>query len=255
MEVIFMKVIQQKAEFLWATPNIGEKIEAATRTCYKSEGGIKDGSAERLFDQVVKQSHHDSVTEHGVISMRLTTDRATMAQITRHRLFSFSIESQRYCNYTKDKFDNEITVIEPRGITKGSLAYAMWLNAMESAEQYYFKLIEEGLKPEVARSVLPNSCKTEIVITGNLRQWRSFLKLRLTSHAQSDIRYLCTEIVRELLDNDIPMYLISDVIGLKPEFKSTSNTLSVGGSSARKAADSMTALAHALELNRGGEKA
>lgn len=210
-----MKLVEQKAEFIWATPDIAENIEKATRTCYKSEDKISEGSAQRLYNQVVKQSHHDSVSEHGVISMRFTTDRATLAQVTRHRLFSFSVESQRYVNYTKGKFGSQIQVIKPYSLTEGTEAYEIWKNAVEASEKAYFELVALKTKPETARMVLPNSTKVEFVITGNIRVWRNFLSLRLGSHAQSDIRHLAGLVYEEMKANGIPSFLFDDIIPTK----------------------------------------
>jgi thymidylate synthase (FAD) len=208
-----MLIVKQKAEFLWATPNIAETIEAATRTCYKSEDKIKPGSAEKLYNQVVKQSHHDSVSEHAIISLRITTDRATLAQFTRHRLFSYSVESQRYVNYAKEKFGNEIQVIQPFNIPDKTEVFEIWREAMMDAEKSYFALINRKVNPETARMVLPNSTKVEFVVTGNVRVWRNFFSLRMGSHAQADIRDLANKIYQQMLNNNIPSFLFDDIIG------------------------------------------
>lgn len=209
-----MKIVEQKAEFLWCTPNITEGIEQATRTCYKSHNLAKDGSAEKLFNQVVKQSHHDSVSEHGSVSFQLVTDRAVLAQLTRHRIgTSFSVESQRYCNYSKDKFGNDVTFIVPEGISTDSETYFTWRHAMYHAENSYFKLIKEGLKPEVARSVLPNSTKVELTFTANIRALRHLFELRMSNHAQADIRHLCTLMYDAMTLNGVPAFLFSDIVG------------------------------------------
>jgi len=206
-----MKIVKQSVKLVTKTPNIGEVIEHATRQCYKSHKFVKEGSAEKLFNQVVKQHHHDSVCEHASITVDITTDRAMMAQITRHRIgTSFSIESQRYNNYSKDKFESEITVIVPENL-KTNVAYEEWEEAMSNAENSYFQLIWLGCNPEVARSVLPNSCKVDITMTGNIRAWRHFFKLRAEGHAQSDIQVLCELIYKCFIDNDVPAYLFSDI--------------------------------------------
>jgi thymidylate synthase (FAD) len=207
-----MKIVEQQAIFRWATPNIGEQIEKSLRKCYQSEDKIKEGSAERIYNQVVKQSGHQSVAEHGVISLDLVTDRATMAQLTRHRLFSFSISSQRYINLSKEKFGGEIEVIKPYDISTGSEAWKVWKNTMQIVEGAYFSLIETGCKPEVARSVLPNSAVARISITGNVRVWRNFFQLRSDTHAQKDIQYLSHLIYQSMMENGIPEYLFSDIM-------------------------------------------
>jgi thymidylate synthase (FAD) len=205
-------IIKQSAEFVTATPNIGEVIEHACRTCYKSHNLTKEGSAERLFNQIVKQSHHDSVCEHGSITMQIVTDRATMAQFTRHRIgFAYSIESQRYCNYSKNKFNNSVQFIKPANIDENTKAYDIWIYSMYDVERCYFALLNEGIKPETARSVLPNAAKTEMSVTGTVRAWRHFFNLRADGHAQQDIQDLCKLIHEEMLANGIPKYLFDDI--------------------------------------------
>jgi thymidylate synthase (FAD) len=208
-----MKIIEPSVEFIAATPNIGQVIELGARNCYKSEDKIGPGTDEKLFNQIVKQYHHDSVVEHGSITLRIITDRAMLAQITRHRHFSFSVESQRYVNYTKDKFGSEITFIKPFEIEEGSHNYYLWGHSMGVAEDNYFAMIENKCKPEVARSVLPNSTKTEIVMTGNVRSWRQFLSLRKAAHAQKDVQHLSSLIHEAIVSNGVPSYLFEDIMG------------------------------------------
>jgi thymidylate synthase (FAD) len=207
-----MIITEPKVEFIAATPNIGQVIEMGTRNCYKSEDKIMEGSDERLFSQVVKQNHHESVSEHGNITLRIVTDRTMLAQITRHRHFSYSVESQRYCNYAKDKFDNQVQFIKPFDITPGSVAYDAWREACEHAEGYYLELLEYNVKPETARAVLPNCTKTEIVMTGNVRSWRHFFQLRTAPHAQKDVQYLSQLMYQSMILHGIPEYLFSDII-------------------------------------------
>lgn len=207
-----MKIVEPSVEFIVATPNIGQVIELGARNCYKSEDKIGEGTDEKLFNQIVKQHHHDSVVEHGAITIRIITDRAMLAQITRHRHFSFSVESQRYVNYTKDKFGNEVIYIKPYDLTPGTESYDIWKQAMKISEGAYFQLIENKVKPETARSVLPNSAKTEIVMTGNVRCWRGFFQLRQAGHAQKDVQHLVHLIYTSFIDNGIPSYLFDDII-------------------------------------------
>lgn len=205
-----MKIVEPSVEFIAATPNIGQVIELGARNCYKSEDKIGEGTDEKLFNQIVRQHHHDSVVEHGSITLRIVTDRAMLAQITRHRHFSFSVESQRYCNYSKDKFGGEVQFIKPLGLNDTTEFF--WQKAMEEAEQYYLTLLYEKCPPEVARSVLPNSAKTEIVMTGNVRSWRQFLSLRLAGHAQKDVQHLARLIHETIISNGVPAYLFDDVV-------------------------------------------
>ena len=207
-----MKIIEPSVEFIAASPNIGQVIELGARNCYKSEDKIGEGTDEKLFNQIVKQKHHDSVSEHGSITVRIITDRAMLAQITRHRHFSFSVESQRYVNYTKDKFGSEVLYIKPFDLTAGTEAYNIWKQSMLMAEGAYFQLIDMKVKPETARYVLPNSAKTEIVVTGNVRCWRGFFALRQAGHAQKDVQHLVQLIYTSFIENGIPAYLFDDII-------------------------------------------
>jgi len=176
-----------------------KRIERAGRTCYKSEERITPASA-RTFVKKLLSMGHESVIEHEKITVRIVCDRGITHEIVRHRVASYSQESTRYCNYTKDKFENEITFIEPSfwpsASEKERGKYTAWRESMEAAERSYFKLIELGASPQEARSVLPNSLKTEIVVTMNLRSWRNFLQQRTASAAHPQMR----EIARPLLD-------------------------------------------------------
>jgi thymidylate synthase (FAD) len=172
-------------------------IERAGRTCYKSENKITKDSA-RDFIKMILKNGHESVLEHEKVSVRIICDRGVSHEIVRHRIASYSQESTRYCNYAKDKFGNEITVID---ITTFFLycnlseedhlkACDTWLSAMRRCEQDYKTLIDLGVQPQIARSVLPNSLKTEIVVTYNLREWRHFFKLRTTLKAHPQMRQI-----------------------------------------------------------------
>lgn len=207
-----MKIVEPKVEFIAATPNIGQVIELGARNCYKSEDKMGEGTDELLFNRIVKQHHHDSVVEHGSVTVRIITDRAMLAQITRHRLFSFSVESQRYVNYTKEKFGEHVQFIKPHDIEIGTVGWRIWKEACAISEGAYFTLIENKVKPETARSVLNNSVKTEIVMSGNIRNWRNFFKLRSAGHAQKDIQHLVQLLYQTMIDNSIPSYLFDDII-------------------------------------------
>lgn len=179
--------------------NILLKLEKAGRTCYKSEDKITFDSAKK-FIKGIMASGHESVIEHEKVSVRVICDRGVTHEIVRHRLASYSQESTRYCNYSKDKFGNEITVINPcfwrSGSAEDTEKYAVWKASIEAIENSYFKLVELGASAQEARSVLPNALKTEIVMTMNLREWRHFFKLRTDQKAHPQMR----EIARPLLD-------------------------------------------------------
>lgn len=154
-----------------------KKIERVARTCYKSEGKIKDGSARKMVAGLIK-SGHDAMLEHASVTVKFVVDRGISHELVRHRMASFAQESTRYCNYIKDDFGSEITFIIPKYLDGESAAYDAWKSVMEYCEDAYFKLLDIGLTPQEARAVLPNSTKTEVVMTANLREWRHFFKLR-----------------------------------------------------------------------------
>ena len=175
-------------------------IEKAGRTCYKSESGISDGSAEKFIKNILKRGH-ESVIEHEKITVRIICDRGVSHEIVRHRIASFSQESTRYCNYSKDRFGGELTFIKPcfwnEKNPEDMEKYNIWKESMAYIEKQYNSLIKMGAKPEEARSVLPNSLKTEIVVTMNLRQWRHFFRLRTDLAAHPQIREIADAMLLE----------------------------------------------------------
>jgi thymidylate synthase (FAD) len=240
-----MKIVEPSVEYLWATPQAEKMIEIAGRTCYKSEpkiypdctwckgsgkienhislyglpqqkkiyldcDGCSDRSAREFIQKIIKSGHH-SVLEHASASFRIICDRGISHEIVRHRIASYSQESSRYCNYSKDKFGSEITVIRPTNIKKSNIyeimsgeaendlrSYNNWVMAMSHAERAYIRMLENGESPQNARSVLPTCLKTEIVMTTNFRSWRNFLKLRLDKAAHPDMIVVAKMVCREL---------------------------------------------------------
>ena len=173
-----------------------KKIERIGRVCYKSESNITDDSAERFVKSIIARGH-ESVLEHVSISVRVICDRGVSHEIVRHRVASYSQESTRYNNYSKDKYGNELTFIKPCFWEEDSELFDTWKVAMKYAQSQYFNLLELGATPELARSVLPNSLKTEIVMTMNLREWRHFFKLRCAKAAHPDMRKVANMILDE----------------------------------------------------------
>ena len=171
-------------------------IERAGRTCYKSESNIKEDSAEKFIRAIIKRGH-ESVIEHEKITVRFITDRGVTHELVRHRLASYSQESTRYCNYSNDKFGNELTFIKPCFWYDDEEKRKIWEESLKNIEENYFKLIESGARPEEARSILPNSLKTEIVVTMNMRQWRHYFKMRCDKAAHPQIRELSIRLLRE----------------------------------------------------------
>jgi len=180
-----------------------KRIERIGRISYKSEDKItEDGESAKKFIKKLIENGHESVLEHSSLSVIFITDRAVTHELVRHRLASFTQESQRYCNYSKDKFDNEVAFVEPWWISDSDpidsdVAYP-WITAIGTAEQEYFKLLDVGMTPQDARAVLPNSTKTEIGVTANYREWRHILKLRCSNAAHPDIRRLMRGLTIEL---------------------------------------------------------
>lgn len=176
-------------------------IERAGRTCYKSEHNISEGSAEKFIANIIKRGH-ESVIEHEKITVRFICDRGVTHEMVRHRLASYSQESTRYCNYANDKFGNELTFIKPcfwdENTKEGKTKMELWKKSMQNIENEYNELISLGARPEEARSILPNSLKTEIVVTMNLRSWRNFFRLRTAPAAHPQIRQIASALLEEL---------------------------------------------------------
>ena len=140
---------------------------------------------------ICHQYKHHSVLEHHSITVRVICDRGISHEIVRHRIGAYSQESTRYCNYCKDKFDNEITVIQPEHINNKSIESVLaWEMVMKGLEKAYFEFLADGWTPQEARGILPTELKTEMVITYNLRQWRHFFQMRCASQAHPQLRAL-----------------------------------------------------------------
>ena len=174
-------------------------IERYGRVCYKSEDKATDSSAEGFIARIIK-SGHESVIEHEKITVKITCDRGVTHEIVRHRIASYSQESTRYCNYAQDKFGRELSLIKPCFWDDDSPEYAIWVKTMQAIEDAYNELIDSGAKPEEARSILPNSLKTEIVVTMNMREWRHFFKLRTSKRAHPQMREIALPILQHFQD-------------------------------------------------------
>jgi thymidylate synthase (FAD) len=193
-----MKIIPAGYEILTDIDGLDvlKHIERVGRVCYKSEGKITDDSC-ILFVRTLINKGHEAMLEHYSFSVKFTCDRGISHEIVRHRLFSFAQESTRYCNYGNR--GGEITVIRPFFFDGAYRSKQLvWEQACIEAEADYLLLLEKGASPQEARSVLPNSLKTEIIVTGNLREWRHFLKLRTASVAHPQMREITQPLLREL---------------------------------------------------------
>jgi len=171
-------------------------IEKAGRTAYKSEDKITEDSASKFIHMIMNRGHL-SVIEHSCITVRIICDRGVSHEIVRHRIASYTQESTRYCNYAKGKFGNEITVIEPCFWNQKDEKYKIWKETVSNIETNYNKLISLGATPQEARSILPNSLKTEIVMTMNLREWLHFFELRTAKGAHPQMREIAIPLLRE----------------------------------------------------------
>ena len=191
-----------------------EKIERIARVCYKSEDKIREGSAEKLISALIKNGH-EAMLEHYSFSVLFTVDRGVSHEIVRHRIASFAQESTRYCNYGDD--EGGISVIRPFMIANKPDVLKEWAEAVERAEKAYNDMLKNGCTPQEARAVLPNSLKTEIVMTANLREWRHFFKLRAvgeTGKPHPQMVEVALPLLREV-QSKIPV--IFDDIGVRNE--------------------------------------
>lgn len=209
-----MKLIKSKVEIL---DNInGEevinKIAKVARTCYKSEDASTVEKDKKLVENLVK-SGHEAMIEFFDITVKFTCDRGVSHELVRHRMASFAQESTRYCNYSKDKFNNELIFIIPSWaevnkfgeiVADDNEAFYDFKRALEMAEAFYLSLIAKGWTAEKARIVLPMSIKTEINMKANLREWRHFFKLRCSTAAHPDIRVLALDLLKQM-HNQIPI--------------------------------------------------
>lgn len=200
-----MKIISPSVDILSAVDGheVLKRLEIVGRTCYKSENLITDTSAETFVRKLIYRGH-EAIIEHESISVRFTCDRGVSHELVRHRVASYAQESTRYCNYSQDKFGGEITVIKPCFLLEGTEAYRQFECLMHRAECAYFDLLEIGLSPQEARCVLPNSLKTEVVMTANLREWRTVLRLRCSKAAHPQMREVML-ILLEKLHSLIPV--------------------------------------------------
>lgn len=200
-----MRIISPSVEMM--TPVDGtevlQHIERCGRVCYKSEAKIAPDSAADFVSAIIKRGH-EAVLEHYNVTLKFVCDRGVSHEIVRHRLASYCQESTRYCNYVKDDFGSEITVIKPLFLVENPPGYEIWQATCKVAEGSYFAMLEFGCSPQEARAVLPNSLKTEVVMTANLREWRHFFRLRCSKAAHPQMREVATQALT-LMQSAIPV--------------------------------------------------
>jgi thymidylate synthase (FAD) len=181
-----------KVELLAITPDAEKLIEKAGRTCYLSFDKITEDSTEKFIRMLIK-SGHESVLEHAYATFRITGgSRAFTHQIVRHRLCSFSQQSQRYVD------EKGFEVVTPHSIEKNREAKILFDDFIKNAKDTYTKLQSLGIRKEDARFILPNAVESEIVISSNFREWRHVLKERCDKAAQWEIREIALEILKIL---------------------------------------------------------
>lgn len=203
-----MKLIKPSAEVIHFDSLTMQRIEAAGRTCYKSESKITPDSSKKFIEMIINRGH-ESVLEHEKITVRIICDRGVSHELVRHRIASFSQESTRYCNYSKDKHDNQLTFIIPPWLDLNEGTFKMgeysfmgeaghFVGMLFDVEKLYNRFINTyKWQPQQARSVLPNSLKTEIVITANLREWRLIFSQRCATAAHPQMREIMIPLQKE----------------------------------------------------------
>lgn len=203
-----MNIVNPSVEFVYppSYETVLMTFNTAARNCYKSATDNNNNmeDAEKLARRLIAVGHGSPI-EMNNITVKIVADRSYMGQITRQRLSSFAIESMRYVNYSKDKFNHSVGFVIPQGMLteNGSCdkdKFDLWFDACSQSEKSYFKLIELGCKPEEARSVLPQCTATTIVMGANIREWRHIFELRCDSHAQLDIRRSMTTLLKMMYE-------------------------------------------------------
>lgn len=197
-----MKIIKAGYEILSPINGIEilKHIERIGRVCYKSEVKTTEDSCARFVKMLVDRGH-EAMIEHFSFSVKFICDRGISHELVRHRIASFAQESTRYCNY--GNADNGCTFIEPlfwpqEGKAYQTASYDEWAGTCALAEASYLRLLTSGCTPQEARSVLPNSLKTEVIMTANLREWRHFFKLRTASTAHPQMQEITRPLLAEL---------------------------------------------------------
>lgn len=212
-----MKVIKQSHEIITMTKMPAEIIEIAGRTAYKSEENISEDSANAFVEKIIKRDHQ-AVLEHASMTVRFITDRGVSHELVRHRLCSFTQESTRYCDYSKDKFKKSLSFIEPHWwntnyTTEEELFKQLaWLTAIGQCEENYFQMIKQGFSAQDARDVLINAIKTEIVVTANFREWRHIFQLRaIEKAAHPQMRALMIPLYNDMREVYPAIFNLGDV--------------------------------------------
>ena len=193
---------------------IMKNIEKACRTCYRSEGNITEDSYKNLLKNCINRGH-ESVLEHEKVTVQLICDIGVYKDLTRHRIASFSIESTRYCDYGKDKFDNELKFIEPifysdmwkhrdfdEYILDDNEQKSMgWFNCMREIERFYMSMSNLGCTPDEMRMILPHSTAAKVTMTANIREWKHILELRCSKATHPAVQQLMIPLLLDFKEN------------------------------------------------------
>lgn len=207
MKIINPKIYAEKFNGI----QIMKRIERACRTCYRSEGKITEDSYKKLLTNCITRGH-ESVLEHEKITIKMLCDVGVYKDLTRHRIASFSIESTRYCNYSKDKFNNKINFIRPvfytdswiqtnyegSAMTEEELKSMYWYNCMEEIQDTYMKMSKLGCTPDEMRMILPHSTAAYVTMTANIREWKHILTLRTSKHTHPAVQQLMIPLLLKL---------------------------------------------------------
>jgi len=217
-----MKLIKPSFEVMTDLSNTWKmlrNIETIGRVCYKSENRITDDSTKKFIQRIINSGHH-SVIEHENITVRFIIDRGVSHELVRHRLAAYSQESTRYCNYSNgvtfiippwiEFSSGEWTFVELSEICEEEMDFIYsneytWMSSMLGAERDYIKLLDHGWSRQQARSVLPNSLKTEIVMTANIREWRHVFTLRTSKNAHPQMREIMIPLLNHF-KSQIPVF-------------------------------------------------
>ena len=219
-----VRIVEPSATLVWATPEAERTIAFIARTCYQSEDSSDIDSDELLIQKLIAKKHWP-MFDHASLSIKFVTDRGITHELVRHRIAAYAQESTRYCNYTKEKFANQISVILPNGINEVQPGTEfeeddvytskdiVWLNNMQDCEKAYFDLLQLGYTPQIARSVLPTCLKTSIVMTASFTEWLHVFRLRLSPQAHPDMRSLMQK-AKEIAQAIAPIVFSDEVIGV-----------------------------------------
>ena len=201
-----MKIIDPTFEYISAPTRVAayEIIATAMRNCYRAELNAMPATDEEMVEKAMKKRHL-SLLEFIDVSVNITCDRGVTHELVRHRLCSFAQESTRYCNYSGEKFGRELTFVYPwwtcnAGSALDSNKYAIWEDAMRTAEARYMQMLDEGGSAQEARSVLPNSLAAKIAVKANLREWIHIFRMRCDTPAHPDMRVTMIPILVSMLD-------------------------------------------------------